>query len=106
MEAGEPCKFALYTGRPMSSHTADLRVTLKVNLSYRKYVNEKNNNYFICLQANDLSTKQQWVIRIRELIQENDLYRDLSIHETNTKQTTVQNKIPPLVNTNQSDRYA
>ncbi|CAF4468342.1 unnamed protein product, partial [Rotaria magnacalcarata] len=42
----------------MSSHTADLRVTLK---------------------ANDLSTKQQWVIRIRELIQENDLYHDLSM---------------------------
>ncbi|CAF4663111.1 unnamed protein product, partial [Rotaria sp. Silwood1] len=83
LEAGEPCKFALYTGRPMSSHTADLRVTLK---------------------ANDLSTKQQWVIRIRELIQENDLYHDLSMHETNTKQTTIQNKISQFINTNQSDR--
>ncbi|CAM4784560.1 unnamed protein product [Rotaria magnacalcarata] len=83
LEAGEPCKFALYTGRPMSSHTADLRVTLK---------------------ANDLSTKQQWVIRIRELIQENDLYHDLSMHETNTKQTSIQNKISQLINNNQSDR--
>ncbi|CAF0736863.1 unnamed protein product [Adineta steineri] len=89
LEAGEPCKFALYTGRPMSSHAADLRVTLK---------------------ANDLNTKQQWVIRIRELIQENDLYHDLTMHETNTKQPTpsssaaIQNKISNLSNINPSDR--
>ena len=36
LEAGEPCKFALYTGRPMSSHAADLRVTLKVGERLRK----------------------------------------------------------------------
>lgn len=36
LEAGEPCKFALYTGRPMSSHAADLRVTLKVREHSRK----------------------------------------------------------------------
>ncbi|CAF1199006.1 unnamed protein product [Adineta steineri] len=89
LEAGEPCKFALYTGRPMSSHAADLRVTLK---------------------ANDLNTKQQWVIRIRELIQENDLYHDLTMHETNTKQppssssAAIQNKISNLSNINPSDR--
>lgn len=36
LEAGEPCKFALYTGRPMSSHAADLRVTLKVGERSKK----------------------------------------------------------------------
>ena len=82
----------MYTGRPSSSNTSDLRVTLK---------------------ANDLTTKQQWVIRIRELIQENDLYHDLSMHEnnnnnSNNKQTTavaaVSNKVPQLI-TNSTDRY-
>ncbi|UJR31800.1 hypothetical protein I4U23_019277 [Adineta vaga] len=78
LEAGEPCKFALYTGRPMSSHAADLRVTLK---------------------ANDLNTKQQWVIRIRELIQENDLYHDLTMHETNAKPGIIPNKVStPIIN--------
>jgi hypothetical protein len=86
----------------MSSHAADLRVTLKVIFIY---IIGTGRVVFFFLQANDLNTKQQWVIRIRELIQENDLYHDLTMHETNTKQTSIQNKITNLINSNPSDRY-
>jgi len=55
----------------------------------------------------DLNTKQQWVVRIRELIQENDLYHDLSIHEPNFKQqqqahSQQQQKL--ILNINNADR--
>ncbi|CAF1006794.1 unnamed protein product, partial [Didymodactylos carnosus] len=76
LEAGEPCKFALFTGR---SSTHDLRVTLK---------------------AADINTKQQWIMRIRELIQENALYHDISVHEANVKQQ----KISVNTNINNNDR--
>lgn len=61
-------------------------------------------SYLIDGQANDLTTKQQWVIRIRELIQENDLYHDLTMHETSNRQVSVQNKITQLINNTPSDR--
>lgn len=93
----------------MSSHAGDLRVTLKVIADERRTLPEQLHRALCFSQANDLNTKQQWVIRIRELIQENDLYHDLTMHESNAKPSTtatMSTKISQMIqsNNNQSDR--